>query len=147
MGTGHAPKARSPRAIRRLGLADRVRMRRRYERDREALAAAYRSARCVVMPGELETFGLVAFEAAACGARDRRLHDRAVGARCSATLVHTFAPGDPRRAAGRDRARPRARARPPRRRRASPPPTAGSARSPPSSPTSKPRARADRLRR
>ena len=54
-----------------------------YERDREALASAYRCARCVVMPGELETFGLVAFEAAASGAATVAC-TTAPSARCSA---------------------------------------------------------------
>ena len=37
--------------------------------DRVELAATYASANCVVMPGPFETFGLVALEAAASGAR------------------------------------------------------------------------------
>ena len=67
-GHGHAPRALIAARVRKLGL-DRARHASfRHETDREALAAAYRAARCVVMPGELETFGLVAFEAAASGA-------------------------------------------------------------------------------
>ena len=62
-----------------------------YERDREALASAYRSARCVVMPGELETFGLVAFEAAASGASTVAC-TTAPSARLLGDLVHTFRP-------------------------------------------------------
>jgi glycosyltransferase involved in cell wall biosynthesis len=66
MGDGVAAQQIAAR-VRKLGLTDRVKML-PYERDREALARAYESARCVVMPGALETFGLVAFEAAASGA-------------------------------------------------------------------------------
>lgn len=66
LGTGSAEQQLLAR-IRRLGLADRVRML-GHVSDREVLARAYEAARCVVMPGALETFGLVAFEAAASGA-------------------------------------------------------------------------------
>ena len=135
MGTGSAEKRVDAR-VRSSASADRVRLV-PHERDREALAPAYRSARCVVMPGELETFGLVAFEAAACGASTVAC-TTAPSARLLGDLVHTFAPGDPTRLlAAIERARA-ARARTASPRRASPPPTAGSARSPPSSPTSKP---------
>ena len=67
------------------------------------------------MPGELETFGLVAFEAAASRRVDRRVHDRAVGAAARPARAHLRArrPDEP---AGRDRTRPRRRAEPPRRR-------------------------------
>jgi hypothetical protein len=57
--------------------------------DREALASAYRSARCV------ETFGQVAFEAAAGGAATVAC-TTAPSARLLGSLVHTFEPGDPR---------------------------------------------------
>jgi glycosyltransferase involved in cell wall biosynthesis len=93
MGTGSAANAVAAR-VRRLGLTERVRML-PHESDREALASAYRSARCVVMPGELETFGLVAFEAAASGASTVAC-ETAPSARLLGSLVHTFAPGDPR---------------------------------------------------
>jgi glycosyltransferase involved in cell wall biosynthesis len=93
MGTGSAEKLAGA-AVRRLGLGDRVRFA-EYERDRDALASAYRSARCVVMPGELETFGLVAFEAAASGAATVAC-TTAPSARLLGNLVHTFEPGDPR---------------------------------------------------
>ena len=113
MGTGSATKAVGAR-IRRLGLTERVRLV-PHERDRDALAAAYRSARCVVMPGEFETFGLVAFEAAACGAATVAC-TTAPSARLLGASPHTFAPGDPRALlAAIERARA-ARARPPRRR-------------------------------
>ena len=45
------------------------------------------------MPGEHETFGLVALEAAACGARGRRC-TTAPAARRAGALAHTFRPGD-----------------------------------------------------
>ena len=38
-----------------------------YIQDREQLARAYAAARCAVLPGAHETFGLAALEAAACG--------------------------------------------------------------------------------
>src|SRR5204862_7920629 len=59
-----------PRMRRRAGRPDlfgRVRFF-PYVRDPEALAREYAAARCVVMPGRHETFGLVALEAAASGA-------------------------------------------------------------------------------
>lgn len=61
---------RRPLAIRaeRLGIADRVSFE-PFVSDRTALARLYREASCVVMPGPHETFGLVAVEAAASGAR------------------------------------------------------------------------------
>ena len=134
MGAGAQAGAVAAR-IRRLGLSGRVTIR-PYERDREALASAYRSARCVVMPGELETFGLVAFEAAASGASTVACIDRARRATRSAPLAHTFDPATRRACSPRSNAPARPSptgSSPP----ASPPPTAGSARSPPSSPTSR----------
>ena len=65
LGTGPAGDALRERA-RQLGLGDRVRFA-HYIADRASLARAYASARCVVLPGAHETFGLVALEAAACG--------------------------------------------------------------------------------
>lgn len=61
--------------------------------DRAELARAYASASCVVMPGRYETFGLVALEAAASGARVVAC-DTAPSARAVAEVAHTFAPGD-----------------------------------------------------
>lgn len=52
--------------IDKLGIRDRIEFR-EFTRDREELADLYRSSSCVVQPGPHETFGLVAFEAAACG--------------------------------------------------------------------------------
>ena len=91
MGTGNAEHLIAAR-VRRLGLGDRVRML-GHERDRELLARAYEAARCVVMPGALETFGLVAFEAAASGAAVVAC-ESAPSARVIGSLADTFAPGD-----------------------------------------------------
>lgn len=107
MGTGTAEHAIAAR-VRRLGLGDRVEML-GYETDREHLARAYESARCVVMPGELETFGLVAFEAAASGAAVVTC-DSAPSAQVVGDLAETFAAGD---VAGLLAAIERARARVP----------------------------------
>jgi alpha-1,6-mannosyltransferase len=79
--------------VRRLGLEDRVRFR-PYVEDRAALAEAYASARCVVMPGPWETFGLVAFEAAASGASVVACRT-APAAHLLGPLARTFAPEDP----------------------------------------------------
>jgi alpha-1,6-mannosyltransferase len=54
--------------VRRLGIEQRVSFR-PWTRDRRRLARLYRGAGVVCMPGRHETFGLVALEAAACGAR------------------------------------------------------------------------------
>ena len=91
MGTGTAESLIAAR-VRKLGLGERVTLV-PHETDREALAAAYRAARCVVMPGELETFGLVAFEAAASGAAVVAC-ETAPSARVIGDLAETFAPGD-----------------------------------------------------
>ena len=103
MGTGSAAKVVDAH-IRRLGLSGRVRIV-PYERDREALASAYRSARCVVMPGELETFGLVAFEAAASGASTVAC-TTAPSARAARRPRPHLPPRRPARAPGSDRALP-----------------------------------------
>jgi alpha-1,6-mannosyltransferase len=66
-----------------------------YVDDRAALARAYAFASCVVMPGRYETFGLVALEAAASGARVVAC-ETAPSARAAAAVTHTFAPGDMR---------------------------------------------------
>jgi alpha-1,6-mannosyltransferase len=65
LGTGPNGDTVRERA-RQLGLGDRVRFD-PYLNDRTELARAYAGARCVVLPGAHETFGLVALEAAACG--------------------------------------------------------------------------------
>jgi hypothetical protein len=64
VGSGPLEETLRTRA-RRLGLSTRISFR-PHARDRVRLAHRYASARCVVMPGEHETFGLVALEAAAC---------------------------------------------------------------------------------
>jgi alpha-1,6-mannosyltransferase len=66
VGSGPAEDALRRRAA-ALGIAHRVAFA-PYVSDRARLARAYAAARCVVMPGEHETFGLVALEAAASGA-------------------------------------------------------------------------------
>jgi alpha-1,6-mannosyltransferase len=65
VGTGPAEDCLRDRA-RQLGLADRLSLR-PFLASRQDLAEAYAGARCVVLPGAHETFGLVALEAAACG--------------------------------------------------------------------------------
>jgi glycosyltransferase involved in cell wall biosynthesis len=61
--------------------------------DRALLARVYAGAGCVVMPGEHETFGLVALEAAASGASVVAC-STAPSAGLVGNRVHTFAPGD-----------------------------------------------------
>jgi alpha-1,6-mannosyltransferase len=61
VGAGTAEDAVAAR-VRRLGLGQRVSVR-PFVSDRVELARLYAGARCVVMPGAVETFGLVAFEA------------------------------------------------------------------------------------
>jgi glycosyltransferase involved in cell wall biosynthesis len=57
------------------------------------LAAAYAGASCVVMPGRFETFGLVALEAAASGARVVAC-ENAPSAPLIRELAETYRPGD-----------------------------------------------------
>ena len=85
-----------------------------YIQDREELALAYAGARCVVLPGPHETFGLAALEAAACGTPVVTASDTP-SARLIGDLVETFTAGD-----SRDLARAIDRAR-----RRSPDPGAG----------------------
>jgi alpha-1,6-mannosyltransferase len=91
VGSGPLEETLRTRA-RQLGLSARISFR-PHARDRIRLAQRYASARCVVMPGEHETFGLVALEAAACGtpvaacSTAPALH--AIGA-----LGHGFVPAD-----------------------------------------------------
>jgi len=92
MGAGTAQDAVTAHA-RRLGLERRVTLH-PYEPDRAALARLYATARCVVMPGPWETFGLVAFEAAASGASVVACETAPSAARLG-PLAHTFAPEDP----------------------------------------------------
>jgi alpha-1,6-mannosyltransferase len=92
-GSGPAEDALRRRA-RALGLTRRVSFR-PYVRDRDRLARAYAAARCVVLPGEHETFGLVALEAAASGARVVAC-DTAPSAALLGSLVHLYPAGDAR---------------------------------------------------
>ncbi|HEV7462212.1 MAG TPA: glycosyltransferase [Solirubrobacteraceae bacterium] len=91
VGTGPAERAVLGRA-RRLGIEQRLSVR-PYVADRDALARAYAAARCVVMPGPLETFGLVALEAAASGARVVACEDAPAAVACGA-LANVFTAGD-----------------------------------------------------
>ncbi len=104
VGAGPARDTILARAA-RLGIADRVELR-PYVSGRDELARLYAGARCVVMPGEHETFGLVALEAVACGARVVCC-DTAPSGRACGELAHTYARGD---AAGMARAIRAARA-------------------------------------
>jgi alpha-1,6-mannosyltransferase len=132
IGAGTAEDAVAAR-VRRLGLAQRVSVR-PFVADRAELAQLYAGARCVVMPGAVETFGLVAFEAAACGAA-RSPAPPHPPPPCSGASPTRSPPASRRgcwpRSSGRARASPTAP-----RRSASPPPTAGRPRWPRSSRTS-----------
>lgn len=77
----------------RLRIEHRVSFR-PFSRDQERLARRYAAARCVVLPGEHETFGLAALEAAACGAPVAACAT-APALRAIGTLGHQFVPGDP----------------------------------------------------
>lgn len=91
VGSGPAQDALAARAV-RLGIADRVRFD-DFVSARHELARVYAGARCVVMPGEHETFGLVGLEAAASGARTVCCHSAPSGGAVG-ELAHVFAPGD-----------------------------------------------------
>jgi alpha-1,6-mannosyltransferase len=91
VGSGPAEGALRERA-RRMGLGRRVSFR-PFVHDPERLALTYAGARCVVMPGEHETFGLVGLEAAASGARVVCCTTAPSG-RALGDLADTFAPGD-----------------------------------------------------
>ena len=93
VGSGPAEDALATRAD-RLGIGLRVSFR-SFVEDRGRLARAYAGARCVVMPGEHETFGLVGLEAAASGARVVACANAPSG-RAAGNLVHSFRPGDTR---------------------------------------------------
>lgn len=91
IGSGPA-RARLQERAERLGIARRISFH-PFVTDREILARRYAQARCVVMPGEHETFGLVGIEAAASGARAVCCATAPSAALCG-DLVHTYAPGD-----------------------------------------------------
>jgi alpha-1,6-mannosyltransferase len=75
-----------------LGIRARVRFG-PYLESQEAVARAYAAAGCVVAPGAHETFGLVALEAAASGARVV-VADSAPSCRLLGPLGHRFRAGD-----------------------------------------------------
>ncbi|MGA2925887.1 MAG: glycosyltransferase [Solirubrobacteraceae bacterium] len=92
LGTGPAGDTLHERA-RQLGLGSRVRFA-PYVHDRGELAREYARAQCVVLPGAYETFGLVALEAAACGAPVVTAHCTPSAALLDG-FVQTFRAGDP----------------------------------------------------
>jgi len=91
-GSGPAESA-VRRQVKRLGLTERVSVR-PHVTDRDGLARAYSAARCAVMPGPFETFGLIALEAAATGTPVAACVT-APATRAAAGLAHPFLPGDP----------------------------------------------------
>src|SRR5689334_910893 len=80
-------------AAKRLGIRERVSIH-PFVKNRIELSAVYGAASCVVMPGRFETFGLVALEAAASGARVVAC-EGAPSAPLVGELAETFRPGDP----------------------------------------------------
>lgn len=107
VGTGPVGDALQERA-RQLGLGARARFL-PYIHGREELARAYAQARCVVLPGAHETFGLAALEAAACGAPVVTATSTP-SRRLLGDLAESFVPGE---SAGLLAAIERARRRPP----------------------------------
>jgi alpha-1,6-mannosyltransferase len=107
VGTGPSADALAARA-RRLGLGRRVSFR-PFVADRERLSRLYAQARVVCMPGAHETFGLVALEAAASGARTVTHASAPAAQAIGAGLVETFSTGPAGllAALGRARAAPR----------------------------------------
>lgn len=91
VGTGVAADLLRARAA-RLGLGGRVSFE-PFVADRAELARIYAEAACVVMPGRYETFGLVALEAAASGARVVACAN-APSSVLAGALAERFAPGD-----------------------------------------------------
>ena len=80
--------------VERLGLSERVSFA-GYVGDRSELAQTYAEASCVVVPGAHETFGLVALEAAASGARVVAAKPTPAASTAGPELVTTFDPGRP----------------------------------------------------
>jgi alpha-1,6-mannosyltransferase len=93
VGTGPAARAIEARA-QRLGIRRRV-LFLPFVRNPRRLARLYAEASCVVMPGPYETFGLVALEAAASGARVVSC-ETAPSAALIGDLIETFPRGDVR---------------------------------------------------
>jgi alpha-1,6-mannosyltransferase len=91
LGTGPIGDALRDRA-RQLGLGSRM-LFAPFEHDRDRLAVQFAGARCVVLPGPHETFGLAALEAAACGAPVVTA-DTTPSAALVGDAVETFRPGD-----------------------------------------------------
>ncbi|MBO0769101.1 MAG: glycosyltransferase family 4 protein [Solirubrobacterales bacterium] len=97
IGTGPAEDMLRDRAA-ALGISERVRFR-HFEPCRASLAREFAAARCVALPGAHETFGVVALEAAACGASVVTA-STTPSAKLLGGSVETFAPDDPRALAG-----------------------------------------------
>lgn len=91
VGSGPA-EGRLRRLADRLGIADRLQIG-PYVADEASLARLYAGARAVVMPGAHETFGLVGFEAAACGASVVTCATAPSVAQMRG-MVRTYEPGD-----------------------------------------------------
>ncbi len=91
LGTGPMGDALRERA-RQLGLGSRVTFD-AYVRDRAELADRFAAARCAVLPGARETFGLAALEAAAC-ATPVVTAEPTPSAALLDGRVDTFRPGD-----------------------------------------------------
>jgi alpha-1,6-mannosyltransferase len=109
LGTGPAGDMLRERA-RAAGIEHRIRFE-PYQTDREQLAHVYADAACVVLPGPHETFGLVALEAAACGASVVTARETP-SAELLGDRVETFTAGDATElleAIGRARLKPRDR--------------------------------------
>jgi alpha-1,6-mannosyltransferase len=93
MLVGRGPiEDRLRRLAARLGIAERVRQY-PFINERARLARWYAAARVVVMPGAHETFGLVGFEAAACGASVVTC-STAPSAALMRGIARTYEPGD-----------------------------------------------------
>lgn len=78
---------------RRLGLGDRLRLQ-PFVDDPATLARSYARARCLVLPGEQEAYGLVALEAACCGARVVTCATAPVARAIGDRVADSFLPGD-----------------------------------------------------